>query len=258
MPTLAQPRTITTPADRIEALLKERAPKLVRMAAVRKGKSPAAKTGSRTAGEAKRVKLSQAESHLVKELSREIRSILAEEPAGVSPSSLFLAQTIEHILPMAREKHSELAIEKLVDVLIETHDPLSRVAKEVDAANAEARVRFMEKIATLNSENIADGAGHKAANRSQTASRWKAERRIFSVLWQGQDRYPSFQFEDGRPRPVIAKVLQALPSNLTSWQIAFWFVSANGYLAQAAPFQKLKDEQALVFAAQMLGEEVIG
>jgi hypothetical protein len=87
---------------------------------------------------------------------------------------------------------------------------------------------------------------------------WKAERKAFSVPWQGHEQYPAFQFCDGRPLPVIAAVLKALPDNMTPWQIAFWFVSSNPWLDGKAPYKMLSDADSIVQAARQEDEAIAG
>jgi hypothetical protein len=132
------------------------------------------------------------------------------------------------------------------------------VGAAIDADNAEARIRFIERVACLSSAEIAERVGHGAKNKSQTASRWKAEGRVFSVPWRGRELYPAFQFLDGRPRLEIAETLAALPTDLSPWQLAFWFVSSNPRLDGAAPRDRLSESKALVSAAREEGDAVVG
>lgn len=178
--------------------------------------------------------------------------------AVLDQGSFELLAVIDRLLPEARNRHSEETIEKLVDALVETHDPLARTEKQIGAANARARLRFMDEIQTLSSDEVAKAAGHSARNRSQTASRWKSEGRIFSVRWQGQERYPAFQFRDGRPLPVIKEALAALSGDLSPWETAFWFVSTNGWLEGKAPYEMLDAPDRVVSAAREQGQAVVG
>ena len=176
----------------------------------------------------------------------------------VDPGAIELFGAIDRLLPDARARHSESAIEKLVDALVETHDPLAGTMGKIDVANARARVRFMTEVPTLSSEEVAASAGHVARNRSQTASRWKAERRTFSVRWEGKERYPAFQFKDGTPLPIVKRTLAALPSDFSPWETAFWFVSSNPWLDGKAPLTLLADGDRVVEAARQQAEAVIG
>src|SRR5262249_25618417 len=47
--------------------------------------------------------------------------------------------------------------------------------------NAEARRAFLSEFGTLNSMQVAQLAGSRAANRAALANRWKAQGRIFAV-----------------------------------------------------------------------------
>jgi hypothetical protein len=170
--------------------------------------------------------------------------------AFLDPSVLAIAEVVERTLPRTRQQISQDTIEKLVDALAETHDPVAQLNAEIDSDNARARVRFMNNFLTLTAEDVTTAAGSIAKNRSQTASRWKSEGKIFSVPWQGQERFPAFQFKDGRPLPIIAKILAALPAGMSPWEIAFWFVSANSWLDGAAPRAKLNSEDGVIEAAR--------
>lgn len=176
----------------------------------------------------------------------------------VDPGAIELFGAIDRLLPDARARHSESAIEKLVDALVETHDPIAGTMRKIDVANARARVRFMTDIPTLSSEEVSASAGHVARNRSQTASRWKAEGRIFSVRWEGKERYPAFQFKDGTPLPVVKRILAALPSDFSPWETAFWCVSSNPWLDGKAPLTLLADGDRVVEAARLQAAAVIG
>jgi len=89
----------------------------------------------------------------------------------------------------------------------------------------------------------------------------KRERRIFTVT-QGNAAYvPSFQFDEtGRPRPVVAKVLQILgkEQELSDWGLALWFTSSNGWLDGKRPVDFLKDEpEEVVQAAKLEASELV-
>ena len=101
-------------------------------------------------------------------------------------------------------------------------------------------------------------SGLKPRNRSEPTSRWKREGRLFAVRRAGVDLYPSFQFADGAPLPVIKDVLAALPGHMTGWQIAMWFGSGNGWLDGAEPQDRLSDPDAVVDAARKLADSAVG
>lgn len=171
-----------------------------------------------------------------------------------------ISQVVERVPEIVRSRRKEITesnINALVDVYLK-NDPVAeaRIAIEVD--NAKERVRFLTDIPCLTSRQIAEHAGHQAANTSMTASRWKQQGRVFSVPWKGNELYPAFQFRDGQPHPHVAKVLRELPEWLSPWQVAFWFTSSNGWLRGATPAERLDDESMVVAAAQRENEPIVG
>lgn len=211
-------------------------------------------SGKRRAGEADGVAL-------VKQVRKAVkRAMLGSSTKGMvlDPAVLRIAQVVDRALPDARQQRSEATIEKMVEALVETQDPLAGVSAQIDADNAKARVRFMETVSCLTAEQVNQGSDSKAVNKSQTGSRWKSDGKIFAVPFQRLDRYPAFQFKDGRPLPVVARILNELPDAMSPWEIAFWFVSTNGWLGGAAPWERLRDAAAVVEAARLEREAVFG
>jgi hypothetical protein len=131
----------------------------------------------------------------------------------------------------------------------------ARRAIEID--NARERARFLSDVVCLSGNEIAQSAG-QAADASLTASRWKQQGRIFSVPSRGSELYPAFQFREGQPHPMVAKILRELPKQMSPWQIAFWFISSNSWLRGAAPADRLDDDEAVVKAAHRESEPIIG
>jgi hypothetical protein len=186
-----------------------------------------------------------------------------EQLAGASiaadPDRQALYAIVDKLLPDVRARHLERKIEQLLDVLADTHDPMAEFHTAVAADNTAIRQRFMQEVETLTSAEVAARAGHEAKNRHQTAARWKAQARVFAVPYQGQDRFPAFQFDaDGKPLPLIKQVLEVLPANRTPWQTAFWFVSSNSWLGGPAPQERLDDAAAVLEAAAHESDELSG
>ena len=164
---------------------------------------------------------------------------------------------VPHAVRARQQVFTEAHLDALVDVYL-PNDPLAGPLAEIERDNAEAQARFIETVRCYSAEEIAALAGHEASNRSATATRWKTQGAIFGVRRLGRDRYPAFQFQDGRPRKVIGKVLKALPEGMSPWQMALWFASANGWLDGSAPMDRLGDETALVAAATREGDDWVG
>lgn len=184
---------------------------------------------------------------------------LAKASIAADPDRQALYAIVDKLLPDVRARHLERKIEQLLDVLADTHDPMAEFHTTIAADNTAIRQRFMHEVETITSAEVAGRAGHEAKNRHQTAARWKAQARVFAVPYQGQDRFPTFQFDaDGKPLPLIKRVLEVLPANRTPWQTAFWFVSSNSWLGGPAPRELLDDEAAVLEAAAHESDEISG
>ncbi len=176
------------------------------------------------------------------------------------PIASTVSRVIERVPEIVSSRRQELT-EKNIDTLVGLYlpdDPVAEARRAIETDNARQRARFLSEVACLTSKEIAQNAGHQAANASVTASRWKQQGRIFSVPSRGSELYPAFQFREGQPHPTVAKILRELPEQMTSWQIAFWFTSSNGWLRGAAPADHLDDEEAVVKAAHRASEPIAG
>lgn len=130
---------------------------------------------------------------------------------------------------------------------------------ELEIDNALLRKQYLAQHATYIGREIKEASGLKTGHPSEPASRWKSQGKIFGVPAGSTDRYPAFQFADGRPRPEIAQVLAALPTSMSPWQIAFWFASGNGWIENdAAPQGALHDMDSVLAAVADLGFDDVG
>jgi hypothetical protein len=161
------------------------------------------------------------------------------------------------IIDKAKGEVGEDRIEELTKVLLRFAEP-DATTLEIERANSRLRAKFLEQFPCLGSREVHIAAGSRSKNEAATAHRWKAQRRIFSVLHAGRELFPAFQFQEGRPRASIGAVLEVLPKTMTPWQIAFWFVSGNGWLGDRAPGDCLDDAAAVVAAARHESETVAG
>jgi len=133
-------------------------------------------------------------------------------------------------------------------------DAADDLARDIGLENAALRQEFIRAWPSLRSGEVHTLSGRTSRNAALTASRWKGQKKLFAVPFGGHDRYPAFQFKDGRPQPVVGRVLARLGGRLSPWQTAFWFVAENGWLAGRRPVDLLDaDPDAVVEAA---GHEV--
>jgi len=164
-------------------------------------------------------------------------------------------------VPRAVRARRQILTEQHIDALVNVYmanDPLSTALPDLERDNAEAQASFLKRWPVLTAEQLAERARHGSTNRSATATRWKSVRKIFGVRTGRREVYPAFQFREGQPRAVIGHVLEALPSEISLWQTAFWFVAPNGWLDGAAPVERLDDEASVREAAVHEGEAWMG
>lgn len=168
-----------------------------------------------------------------------------------------MAERMPDLVKALRRRIEEKDIEALLDVFAPA-PPADDPRKAIALDNAMARARFLEEVPCLAGKEVAGLAGHRAANASVTASRWKRAGKVFSVPRLGEELYPAFQFRDGLPHPTVARALAELPGRKSPWQVAFWFTSSNGWLDGDAPADRLDDAEAVVEAARREAEDIVG
>ena len=166
------------------------------------------------------------------------------------------AMQLVNTLSTGREDHGK-DLDRVLAMLLER---MPQVGAEADLwiDNLQLRTDYLRKTPTLSAAEVHRWSGRTSGNPSEPASRWKKEKKIFAVRQGRGDRYPAFQFRDGAPHPALKGVLTALPAELTGWQTALWFASANGWLDGDAPQDRLDDSQDVVTAASRLAEPARG
>ncbi|WMS43922.1 hypothetical protein RDV64_05890 [Acuticoccus sp. MNP-M23] len=180
---------------------------------------------------------------------------------GSGRESSVLARVITRLadlVPTTLRERDETRLDRLVDFYAEG-EPRTGLDEDVLAQNARLRTAFLEEVPTFTAADIRKIAGSRSRNPSEPASRWKREGKVLAVPLHGADRYPAFQFDaDGQPRRLIAEVLALLPQEMTPWQRAFWFASANGWLDGAYPANMLDNPHRVLAAARALGAPAAG
>lgn len=116
--------------------------------------------------------------------------------------------------------------------------------------NAQAWADLVGEFGALTSAQVGDFAGSQAHNRKALAARWRAEGRVFAITRAGRAWYPGFQFgADGQLRPVVGDVVRLLRPTMSDWEVALWFVGANGWLEGDRPVDRLGDDPDSVAGA---------
>jgi len=213
-----------------------------------------AKTGRATQGGKKRklgrsTRLTVSATEIIQEL---------EMPTFVSePAMVGAMARLVKMVRLRKQVLSEENMAHLVEMLL--HDaPRPDIESELELDNAQLRAQYLKATKLLSSAQVREMSGLEPKNKSEPASRWKREQKLFSVPYKGMELFPAFQFRDGKPRPCIEKVLAALPDDFTPWQIAFWFASGNGWLDGASPVDHLEQTDELVVAANHAAELAVG
>lgn len=178
--------------------------------------------------------------------AEDVLLIAADDPATLKRMQEFLV-----LLEGRLEGFEEEEMKRLIDVAMPTlSDRPPPEALEQARRNAQARKAFLDDYEVLEAEQVHALYGSRAKNKSALAARWRAEGKIFAVEHEGSLLYPAFQFDaQGRPRPIIADLLDILAPKLGGWQLALWFVSANGWLNGARPLDLLDDDPDRVLDA---------
>ncbi len=114
-----------------------------------------------------------------------------------------------------------------------------------------AREDFVERYPLCTSKKIARAVGSTAGNRSLVASKWRRQGKIFAVRHAGRIGYPQFQFDPvaARPKPVIAKILEAFPKDQDKWHLALWLTSPNDRLGGKTPIGLMDSQPQQVIDA---------
>ena len=114
-----------------------------------------------------------------------------------------------------------------------------------------ARESAVKEFGLLRSEDLARATHSTAENVSLVASKWRRRGEIFAVNYGGKPGYFAFQFDPvtGRPKPVIAKLIEAFPANTDGWRLALWLISANPRLANRRPIDVLDKDPDKMFEA---------
>ena len=182
----------------------------------------------------------------------------------VGASSTQIADMMNYVLdklvPLTSvhaEALQERNIEKLLEIIAENL-PRAQVESDLEFDNAKLRAEYLSEVPVMTAAKVREKSGLNPRNKSEPASRWKREGKLFAVRKGGIDLYPAFQFRDGAPNPVIKRVLDALPADMSPWQIALWFASGNGWLDGREPQACLARPEDLIGAARQLAEPAVG
>ena len=169
-----------------------------------------------------------------------------------TPAQRDEAIAVLQYLPELLHKHRQRSIDSSISFFedkpeIYSHDSLAFHILQ----NARMRHEFMREVGALTSQEVAELSQSQVKNRAAHAHRAKTENKLFAVEYQGDQRYPAFQFDTqtGKPKPIIKQMLETLNGQWSGWQLALWFVTPNGYLDDQTPMDRLDASPEAVMEA---------
>jgi hypothetical protein len=136
---------------------------------------------------------------------------------------------------------------------------IADVLEQIEKDNVKIRERFVSRF------DVLDFSLKPQPDWMERLRAAVAEGRAISVIHRGRNLFPLFQLQDrdnwqtSEPWPAIAEILSILKGR-SSWQIAFWLVSSNGWLGSGTPMSILGDPclDRLLEAAKRESEPIIG
>ena len=129
---------------------------------------------------------------------------------------------------------------------------LPSIEQDLLLDNLTARRDYLNRTQVFTATQVHDMSGLDSRNPSEPASRWHKEGKTFGIRVGQPYLYPAFQFHEGRPHEAMRHILAALPNDMTAWERAFWFASANGWLDGDSPEQCLDNVDSVIAAARQL------
>jgi hypothetical protein len=119
--------------------------------------------------------------------------------------------------------------------------------------NAYERARFLNDYELLGGDALVGARG-----KSNLSWEWRRHGDVFALSWQGQAFFPSFQFTESEPKPVIRDiVIPFRERGASEWEIALWLAAPNAWLRQR-PAQLLDEDPGAVAVAARRAFEVLG
>lgn len=189
-----------------------------------------------------------------KRLSRQqAEHVVAVALADASPGEAdAIAATFASVAEFVKSlvgRQQQQTLESIVEALVPKAPPTPNALKEA-AMLAQARTAVLESGDWLTSAQIAGLAGFSLSNPSAQPNKWKREGAIFALRHHGVDYFPAYGLDAAyRPLKAMAPVLARFAGAKDSWGLAYWFMSANSFLAGKRPLDLLVSAPEQVLAA---------
>lgn len=180
------------------------------------------------------------------------------EVAGIDPAaSEALAENIANVASsmatLLVERQPPQVLARLAEAMLPNTPPSPHLLKEA-AMLVRARRAVLESGDWLTAAQVAELAGLSTRNPSAQPNKWKKQGAIFAIHHAGVDYFPGFglDHEAGfRPLKDLATIIEIFHGHRDSWEMAYWFASANSFLGAKRPQDLLaKAPQRVIAAAE--------
>lgn len=177
---------------------------------------------------------------------------------AVNSNSKTSAQAYLHTLDMVNQQFlrrahsvSSETIQRLVEVMVPL-EPISSTKLHQAQMLMKAKTAVLQSGDWVTASEIAGLAKLSASNPSSQPSKWKREKRIFAITHNGTDYFPLYGLDEARsyrPLSQLKDVIMVLESVKDTWQMAYWFMSENSWLASRRPLDLLRTDPDRVLEA---------
>ena len=155
-----------------------------------------------------------------------------------------LAPIVTQRVVEARDRASARLVESLLEGVTMRGPDMKLARLQANAIRA-----IVKNSEWLTADQIGELGRFSKTNFAAPANRWKNERKLFAIEYDGQDRFPRYALDENyRPLPAVKAVL-AILGEISSWRIAAWFESTNAWLDNRRPRDVLAREPAKVIEA---------
>lgn len=104
----------------------------------------------------------------------------------------------------------------------------------------------------LTAQELSIKMAYKGRNVSSRLNKWKKRKLVFALTVDGKNLFPAYAFSlEGKPLPIMERILILLSQTKTPLAIAIWFSSSNSWLTGKAPQEVLTTKPEEVFAAAL-------
>lgn len=195
--------------------------------------------GRRPAGDAQRTKSRRQGAAAAAEAASEATRLTfkPKNPAAAKMLARFFERLDSGMLDaLLKQPHRDF--DEVVGALLRSlAPPPSDAEMKMAARVAQARAGMLREFGYLTRDQLAAASSAKVP--TAMVDNWRKRGKVFSVPLpdagpRTAEVYLGFQFQEGRPLPVIGRVIAAFEGRRSGWSLAHWFVGGNGMLEGGA------------------------